>query len=391
MAKTSPRIAIMLDLQWPYKRHSDIFAGTQRYAQSQGWTSIIDEFCHATLRNSRRKAPPFDGIIARANRLLAERAAETGIPLVNVWSSSPVFQLVPSVCPDPKEIGRLCAEHFMARGFRNFATVTSSSNRMETHAVAEFGRITANAEFTLAELLIPQNPQRDLASWRKTESLIRRSMDKWTPPVGVYIGQEAIGRVVVQMCENRGWRVPEDVAIIAGQNQETMCEYPRPSLTSVEVGYERIGYEAARWLHKLMDGEPAPGQPVLLAPQGLVVRESTDFFAVDNVLVASALSFISANSHRPIGPDEVATAVGAEVRTLQNYFRKFLGRPVAAEIRRVRIERAKRELAQGKRPLAEIARDVGFGDIQRLYEVFLREVGIAPSEYRRQRKLESRI
>jgi hypothetical protein len=40
----------MLDLQWPYKRHSEIFAGVERYAEERGWVSIIDEFVHDTLR-----------------------------------------------------------------------------------------------------------------------------------------------------------------------------------------------------------------------------------------------------------------------------------------------------------------------------------------------------
>ena len=50
-----------------------------------------------------------------------------------------------------------------------------------------------------------------------------------------------------------------------------------------------------------------------------------------------------------------------------------------------RIERSKRELTQSDWALDAIARDVGFGTTQRLYEVFCRELGIRPGEYRRQR------
>ena len=138
----------------------------------------------------------------------------------------------------------------------------------------------------------------------------------------------------------------------------------------------------------MMDGKAAPKKHLLLPPSGLVVRESTDFFAVKDPLVAAALAYISANSHRRIGPDKVAAAVNAETRTLQMRFRKFLNRPIAAEIRRVRIERAKRELAQGDHRLSQIARDVGFGETMRMYEVFRRELGITPSEYRKQRRLQ---
>ena len=38
------RIAIQLDLQWPYKRHAALFVGTQQYARERGWESITDEF-----------------------------------------------------------------------------------------------------------------------------------------------------------------------------------------------------------------------------------------------------------------------------------------------------------------------------------------------------------
>ncbi|MFM8273033.1 MAG: helix-turn-helix domain-containing protein, partial [Gemmata sp.] len=137
----------------------------------------------------------------------------------------------------------------------------------------------------------------------------------------------------------------------------------------------------------VMGGHEPPAEAVRLAPGGLVVRESTDFFAVENEVVAAALAHIAGRSHRRIGPADVARAVGAEVRTLQNHSRRALGRPIPAEIRRVRIERAKRDLAQGDRTLAAIARDTGFGTIQRLYEVFRREFGMSPGAYRRQRQL----
>ena len=88
-----------------------------------------------------------------------------------------------------------------------------------------------------------------------------------------------------------------------------------------------------------------------------------------------------------IGPNDVARAVNMETRTLQNWFGKILQRPIATEIRRVRIERAKRELTQSKKLLAEIARDVGFGKTMRMYEVFCRELGVTPGQYRKQMRL----
>ena len=390
MTKKLKRIAVMLDLQWLYKRHAAIFVGMQQYAEKNCWDTIIDEFVHNP--SPRRKGMPigYDGIIARVNRPLALFARAHDIPIVNVWPSSPARNLVPGVFPDSTLTGRLMAEHLLARGLRNFATLTPNKNADNILEVREMTRLFNEAGFSCNSRLIPQNPWQDLNHWRKTENIIDSWMDEWKLPIGVYVNGESEGRMIVQACRRRGWIVPADVSIIAGKNEEVFCEHPRPSLTSVEIGYDRIGYEAAHFLDRLMNGETPPEKPILIPPQGLVVRESTDFFAVDNPLVAAALAYISANCHKPIGPDKVAEAVGAETRTLQNYFQKVLGRPIATEIRRVRIERAKRELTQSKSLLYEIAHIVGFGEEKRLYEIFKREVGISPSEYRNQRQMENK-
>lgn len=387
MQRKRLRVAIMLDLQWPYKRHSEIFAGIQRYAEEYDWVSIIDEFAHDTLCRTRHTVDLYDGIVARANHQLARHAARLGVPVVNVWPSSPARHLLPGVFPDSAETGRLVAEHLLARGFRTFASLTSTKNIDNELEVKEFRRQIEEAGFTCVTTHLPQDPQRDIANWRKTVQMVDRTMDAWKLPVGVYVGQEVCGRLVVQAGHRRGWRIPEDLAIVAGKNEVALCEKPHPSLTSVEIGYERIGYAAAELLGRLMAGHAAPEKSLRLSPHGLVVRESTDVFAVDHAIVAAALAYISANSHHQIGPDDVARAVGAQTRTLQNYFYKTIQRPIATEIRRVRIERAKRALAQSDRTLAAIAREVGFASIQRLYEVFRREIGMSPGEYRRQRQL----
>ncbi|QDU98958.1 substrate-binding domain-containing protein [Lignipirellula cremea] len=391
MPQKPRRVALMLDLEWPYKRHASIFAGTQRYAEEQGWHSIIDEFAHDTLPAGGAKRVPYDGIIARANAQLVKRAARLGVPVVNVWLSSPAWRVVPGVFADFAVCGRLQAEHLLARGLRNFAVVVSFKNRGQELELREFRGVIEQKGYSCISTKVPQSLTRSLEHWRKTRDVISAWMDQWQLPIGVIVRGEDLGRLIVQMCHARGWRVPQDVAIIAGQNEETLCEFPRPSLTSMELGYERIGYESAKLLQSLMDGRKPPREPLLLPPQGLVVRESTDFFAVKDELVAAALEFISKNSHRHIGQDDVSRAVNAETRTLQLRFRKVLDRPIAAEIRRVRIERAKRELAQSKRRLSDIARDVGFGDAVRMYEVFRRELGVTPSEYRKQRQLKEEL
>ena len=376
----------MLDLESLYKRHASVFAGAMRYALEQSWDSIIDEYVDDTLPTQVGKPIPYDGIIARATNELALRANRLKIPLVNIWLSSPVCTSLPGVFPDYAAAGIMRAEHLLARGYRRFAGLISDNNRAHELENEAFISSVNSAGCPCISEVIPLHTSDTVKKWRKTEQAIAAFMDKWVLPIGVFVGNDMNGRIVAQMCRTRGWRVPQDVAIITGSNEELICEHIRPTLSSVEFGYERVGYEAARLLNRLMDGESAPTEALLLAPTGVIARESTDFFAVDNKLISTALEFIAAHSHLQIGADDVAKAVNTQTRTLQRHFHNYLKRPIATEIRNVRIERAKQELTQSNHTLAQIAKDVGFGQAMRMYEVFRRELGITPNQYRKERQ-----
>ena len=387
------RRVAFLDLQWPYKRHAGVFAGANRYAQEQGWETTIDDYVDEELQNCRPGQIPYDGVIGRASKKLAEQAGRLTLPVVNTWVSSPVKEQLPCVLSDLEASARMMAEHLLARGLRRFSCIGTNDHASKLK-MAAFQTAVGEAGFSCMITRVPLNFTRTYTSWKRYEQRIADAMDRWQPPIGVYARAEQTARLVAQMCRRRGWRVPHDVAIIGGQNEESLCEHPRPSLSSVECGYERIGYEAARLLDRLMDQRDQGAYPaatpehILLPPIGLLVRESTDFYAIDDPLIAKALAFIADNSHRPINAADVARAVGVGMRTLQLHFDKTLSRPVSTEIQRVRLERAKRELTQSDRPIQDIARDTGFGRAMRMYNAFRRELGTTPRNYRKQRRVQ---
>ena len=113
------RVAIVIDLTYPWRHHHGVFAGIQDYASEHpNWTTVVQP--RLTLHQLDDYLSGYDGIIARATAPLAEEAARVGLPLVNIWSSSPA-KGVPCVFPDFKAAGRMAAEHFLQRGFRRFA------------------------------------------------------------------------------------------------------------------------------------------------------------------------------------------------------------------------------------------------------------------------------
>jgi LacI family transcriptional regulator len=123
---------------------------------------------------------------------------------------------------------------------------------------------------------------------------------------------------------------------------------------------------------------------LLLPPQGVVVRGSSDILAINDADVAAALRFIRRHAHEPIQVKDVLNEVPVSRRTLERRLRAALGRGVWEEIRRVHVDRGKSLLAETSMPMSEVARYAGFSDQRQLSVVFRQELGLTPTAYRRQ-------
>jgi AraC family transcriptional regulator len=80
---------------------------------------------------------------------------------------------------------------------------------------------------------------------------------------------------------------------------------------------------------------------------------------------------------------ELAASVGVHPVTLARGFRKAYGCSVGAYLRWLRVARAARQLAETDASLAEIALAAGFADQSHFSNVFRRETGLSPSNFRR--------
>ncbi|MEK6237073.1 MAG: helix-turn-helix domain-containing protein, partial [Planctomycetales bacterium] len=151
---------------------------------------------------------------------------------------------------------------------------------------------------------------------------------------------------------------------------------------------DRIGYRAAVLLERLMAGERVPDNELhqRVPPRNIVPRASTDFLAVDDETVISAMLYISRNFHKPIRIDDVARAANTSRATLARRFGEHLRRSVSQEIRRQRLSRARRALASSDEPIASIARRCGYPRPEQLSRAFRSEHGMTPAQYRRNRR-----
>ena len=314
----------------------------------------------------------------------SRQAAKAGVPLVNVWSGTPAKGL-PSVLADFEACGRMAAEHLLQRGFRQFAFQGLSRHRGTPLALAGFNAVLSAAKCPCTTQIISTKCDEDAQSWERYMVRLKQWIGGWKPPLGVFVVQDIFCRYLADACLHAGLRIPEDVALIGLGNEPLICTDSEPSLSSFDVGDERVGYEAAALLDRLMAGEPPPEAPLLVEPAELLVRRSTDVYVVDNPQVAAALRFIAEHSHEGIRVDDVARHVHATVRSLRRYFHAATGRTMTDEITRLRLERAKRLLVESDQPVKQVAGECGFTDAAYFHRVFAQAKGVSPGEYRRQR------
>lgn len=379
------RVAISLELDWGHKRHLEVYAGCQKYADEAGWHCTINPAVDRTLKSGASQIS-YDGIIARATKPIAEAAHRAGVPLVNVWLNSPV-QGLPSVVPDFKESGVLAAGHLLRRGFRHFGYLGFQRDIDSNLQLRGFRRVIREAGFSCTAHHFARTAVAGHATgWESFVSGLENWIDSWETPIGLFVCQDLFCRHLIDICRAKGLHVSQDVAIIGTHNESEICNAPAPSLTSIDLGFGQIGYRAAAMLDRLMSGGPPPEKPELVPPAELVPRQSTDVLAANDPLVARALRFISENSHRRIQVNHVAVAVATTRRTLERRFRESVGRSIAGEITRLSIQRAKRRMVETDASMKDVAMDAGFRSADHFYKVFVRVEGMPPSLFREERQ-----
>lgn len=378
-------VALIIDTTWANQNHLGIVAGVRRYVREhENWDCILSPQLSESLRIPGGKSR-YDGIIARVTPKSAQLAKKKRVPLVNVRLQTQVRN-VPTVAPDRRAAGRMAAEHLLARGFRHFGYLGFHRDKNSQQQLAGYQEMLQAAGLGCDVHLTNRSYDESSSNWEKFVDQIDRWIDNWPRPMGVLASSDQICRYLADFCLRKGLDIPIDVALIGTQNEPLLCLQPAPLLTSIDLGYDAVGYAAAKHLESLMDGAKRTNKLITLPPKGLVARESTDALAVEDPLVAEAMRFIAERAHTGIDVDDVAEAVLKTRRTLERRFRTAIDRTIAEELVRLKLERVKRQLADTEMTVKDLALDCGFINGKQMGKTFTRVVGMTPKEYRDQRR-----
>lgn len=304
-----------------------------------------------------------------------------GVPVVNL-SSNPEHFDGARVIGDNEAIGRLAAEYFLERRHRHFAYYgdkTTVASRLRHAAFAE----------TLARhghscLDIEQRPRanRAVLDWAGEMRRLHVRLSSLPVPAAVFCFNDIHAGRLLDAAIQLGRQIPEELSILGVDDDPLICENSTVPLSSIRHALEGVGARGALLLEEIMAGHAAPSTRVLLLPNGVATRRSTEYFAVLHPTLLSILLNLDLHHHRSIGLDEVASAAGVSPRTVQQLLHAHLGSTLTEELMKRRLAHAQRLLAHPKPSVTDIAAIVGFSSPTYFHHTFKRRTGQTPRQYR---------
>lgn len=360
--------------------------GIARYAKSAGWSLMLEnQLAHGP------KGWRGDGVLVTMKDSAAligyvSRIRRMGIPVVNLTGSF-VPNGIPAVIGDNAKMGALAAEHFADRAFRHVAWFSTSWNRLQQQRAAAFAkewkRLCPTADAPLRFVWSENSSARNRDNWSQQSKWLSTRLKAAPKPLGVFCYSDYDASHVLGICRDSKIDVPREVAILGVDNNTVICENQSIPLSSVNHNLERVGYAGAALLDRLMTGsrEKVP-TVMLIPPQGVITRHSTDTTAISNPTLRKAMEIIDRRLTHPLGAAQIADEMGIPRISLDRLFARELGRSVGEEILRQRMVAAKALLCDTEMTLSEIASRTGFCNAGYLANTFRREFGVTPGSFR---------
>ncbi len=324
-----------------------------------------------------------DGILTRTfTQEMADLIDASGLPAVELRATG-LGGSRPFVGMDNAHIGSAVAEHFYERGYRQFATYSLQTEQFFVDRVRNF--VTAVQGYGCRCYELPETNSDSVSDWEQSQARLITWLAQLPKPIGIFAANDQLGVHLLAACQRAGVAVPEEVAVVGAENEETLCSFATPPLTSVCFDGQTVGYQAAELLDRLMLGKSPRRREILVPPKGIMVRASSDELVINDPLVAQAARLIRENVLTGINVDDLCRKLNASRSTLDRRMRAAVNRSPKEEITRLRFREVQRLLRETDLTIDLIAEQTGFAHSQYLQAAYKQTFGQTPGAYRRGR------
>jgi LacI family transcriptional regulator len=376
MPKNQKRVLVALGW-YDYRLHR----GIEKFAQEHNW--------HLSANLTREKVIPWgwegDGILAwlGAGDDLAEFVVDAKKPTVD-FSFRRKHLKFARVLEDHAHAAQLVAEHFLSRGFGHFMFYSDTDNWSYEERGEGFVSALKRSGHTCTWLRWHRSPdyRDDREQWKRKRKWLVAQLKPAPSPLAVFTANDEQALEVLESCESAGLNVPEQVAIVGAENYLLAPDAIHTPVSSVDTNLEMLGYTGAVMLEDLMNGKSSPEKPVRVPAVGIITRKSSDLLAVKHKGVANSLRFIWEHASQPISVKDLVGVAAMSRRGLHKAFLDNVGRTPGQELQRVRIERAKRLLADSNHKLEVLANMCGYQSANSFCVAFKQATGQSPKQFR---------
>lgn len=382
MAKLK-KIALLMSKSIGYNR--DVIEGIYAFSQRHHDWVFFDAPPHLALLEYLEEWQP-DGIIGHIfDSDVADCLAQLDVPIVNTtdslahlnYSLSDVHHF---------EVGVMAGNYLKSLGIQNFGYLGSGQLQYSKQRCSGFADTVDSTVATCHVEYLPRLA--DMAEFKIAHNKIREWVGQLAKPVGVFCSNDVPARDLTDLCREEGLRVPEDVAILGVDNDLVECRLSRPPLSSIEIPAAKIGYNAAKILHQLINNEDDSAVEVFTpSPIRVVERESTSMNAVADDEVRKVLLFIQESFATMQSLEEIMPHVSLGRRSIELRVKKVTGFSMLEILQSKRIEYAKALLTRNKGTMSNVAEACGYQSSRTFSQAFKKIVGCSPTSYARSHML----
>lgn len=370
---------VLLALGWYDYR---LQRGIERFAQEHRW--------RLSSNLSREKVIPWgwegDGILAwlGAGDDLAEFVKDTAKPTVDFSFRRPHLNFA-RVLEDHGMAAQQVADHFLSRGFTHFLFYSDEDNWSYLERGEGFAAALRRVGYE-CHWLRWDKARENVAGrkqWNRKRDWLASALKKAPKALAVFAANDQQALEVLDACELARLAVPEQVAIVGAENYLLAPDAMQTPISSVDTNLETLGYTGAALLEDLMNGKK-PGARIIRVPStGVVTRKSSDLLAIKHKGVANGMRFIWQHFHEPIRVKDLLNVAGMSRRGFHKAFLENVGRTPGDELQRLRIEKAKRLLADFDDKIEVLAGMCGYQSANTLAVAFKKATGMTLSQYRK--------
>jgi LacI family transcriptional regulator len=308
------------------------------------------------------------------------------LPLVNTALAEEMPGVV-ALVGDFSSFVETAVNHFRQLGLRSLAIVVLEEGpQVRKQLVQPFLRI-ARPKKPAKAILVFAADRSKLWNPEARVSPVPARLAEWLrglpKPTGILCCHLGGGGYIIRCCRQLGLRVPEDVAVV-GSDDTDLSLASEPTLTSVLLNLENVGFEGMSLLMKMIAGEPRPAPTIRLRCADLHVRESTGNRRPEICDIASALACIQDHACRGITVGEVIRQTQRVSRvTFHRRFLETVGQTPAQAIRERQLQEVRRLLASTELPITMVSELCGFSSAKVFARSFREAEQVTPRDYRK--------